>query len=485
QRIIFFVFTLIAVLGLLFMAITYYATTHYHQASTQLLNKDVAAHIAQFTSPFDADGLNKQKADSVFKDVMVISPSAEVYFLDTTGKVIDYHAEKSDIKLWQIPLENIKKFIQEGGSKYIKSPDPRDPSDPKIFSAAVVSNSKKLGYIYVILGSNQYRNVAGMLYSSHISNLVIKAFLFIIILSIALSFLYVRRMQKRYNSMIAVLEKFQQGDFKSRFPANNNDMSAVTGAFNKMADLLVLNIDKLTNLEKERKNFIAAISHDLRTPLSIARGYTETLFLKIEKTLDKEFLQNYLQLINNKILQIEHMVKQLFELSKMDAIEFKPKKEPFVLSEIVQETASAFQLLASEKKIILKCTQCQYHVWVNADISMMERVVQNLIENAIKHTPADGNVQVTIIVEGNNLICKIENTGNPLPEDLLQWINNSVKETDIPKNKPAKSGFGLVIVQRILFLHHLSLKAYSKDGFNIFSFCVPIYTPSSVNKSPS
>ncbi|MDQ3681661.1 MAG: hypothetical protein M3352_01145, partial [Bacteroidota bacterium] len=90
RRITFLVFSLITVLGLLFILITYLATTHYHQASTQLLNREVAAHIAKFTSPFENDGINKQKADSVFHNAMVISPSAEVYFLDTTGKVMAY-----------------------------------------------------------------------------------------------------------------------------------------------------------------------------------------------------------------------------------------------------------------------------------------------------------------------------------------------------------------------------------------------------------
>jgi uncharacterized membrane protein len=90
KRISILVFSLITVLGLLFILLTYLATTHYHQASTQLLNREVAAHIAKFTSPFESDGINKRKADSVFHDAMVISPSAEVYFLDTTGKVIAY-----------------------------------------------------------------------------------------------------------------------------------------------------------------------------------------------------------------------------------------------------------------------------------------------------------------------------------------------------------------------------------------------------------
>ena len=177
RRITILVFSLITVLGLLFIIITYLATMHYHLASTQLLNKDVAAHIAKFTSPFNDNGINKQKADSVFKDAMVISPSAEVYFLDTNGKVIAFHAPPNNVQLWQVSLENVKKYIAAQGKEYIKAPDPRDPLHPKIFSAAEVSGKKgKLGYIYVILGSKQYGNIMNQLFSSHISKLVVIAF---------------------------------------------------------------------------------------------------------------------------------------------------------------------------------------------------------------------------------------------------------------------------------------------------------------------
>ncbi|MEJ7672899.1 MAG: hypothetical protein WKF59_09340 [Chitinophagaceae bacterium] len=94
RRISILVFALITIMGVLFMLLTYFATTHYHLASTQLLNKDVAGHIAKFASPYDGTEINKRRADSVFKNVMVISPSAEVYFLDTTGKVLDFYGSK-------------------------------------------------------------------------------------------------------------------------------------------------------------------------------------------------------------------------------------------------------------------------------------------------------------------------------------------------------------------------------------------------------
>src|SRR6267142_6226265 len=105
------VILLIALLGLLFTGITWFATTNFYETSTQLLNKDVAAHIARFTSPYGREGFDRRKADSVFYDAMVISPSAEVYFLDTTGRVIYFHGKPEEIKEWEVSLGPIERYL--------------------------------------------------------------------------------------------------------------------------------------------------------------------------------------------------------------------------------------------------------------------------------------------------------------------------------------------------------------------------------------
>ena len=474
------IFLITTILGSLFIVITYFATSYYHEASTELLNKDVAWHIAKFTSPFTASGLSKDKADSVFQNAMVLSPSAEVYFLNTEGRVLYYHADEKDIKEWNINLEPVTKYIAAKGQKYLKGIDPRDPEIKKIFSAAeVYDSSKKLGYIYVILDSRRSENMIELLFGSHIVRLAIQAFVIIILLSLIFTLIYLKRTSKNFEQMISVLEKFEAGDYNARFNEKRRDeLQPVTHAFNKMANLLSANIAKVTNSEQERKNFIASISHDLRTPLSIARGYIETWMLQKENTnFSLEQQEQYSQLIYGKVLQIEHMVKQLFELSKIEAIEFQPSKEPFVFSEIVQELIGTFQLSAKEKQINLTCAECLNHVWINADVSMMERVVQNLADNALKNTPAGGSIQVAVTTEKNEVIFSIMNEGKPLSGELVQWINNFEFNKSLVGNRPQKAGLGLLIVQKILQLHQASLKHTVENGMNNFSFRLPQYYP--------
>jgi signal transduction histidine kinase len=402
---------------------------------------------------------------------MVISPSAEVYFLDTSGKVMAYYENEKEVKIHSLPLDNIRKLIASGGGKYIKSIDPREPLSDKIFSAAEVKNdSKSLGYIYVILGSN--KNVTSMLYTSFFGSLLIKVFSVILIISIILSLLYLRRIRRRFARMIGVLERFQNGDYQARFDIKNNDeLAPVTAAFNKMADLLVYNLDRLTKSEKDRKDFIANISHDLRTPLSIARGYTETLLMNNEKPVTQKEQEEFLQLVHRKLRQVEHMVKQLFDLSKMEAAEFIPKKEPFVLSEIVLEIIHASSSAAQEKNIKIDCTLCKNTSWIFADTGMMERVVQNLFVNAIRYTPQGGSITVSLTRDNVELIFEIENSGESLRTELLEWFN----ATDDKTSTRPSEGIGLRIVKKILQLHDYSYRAETVAGRgNKFTIVMPV-----------
>ena len=474
----FLVFALVFTLGIVFIIITYVSATNYYQATTQRLNKDVAAHIAKFTSPFGKKGLDKKIADSVFYDAMVLSPSIEVYFLDTTGNVIYYQAPDSAIRLRKLPLQNIKDHIRSQGLDYIKGPDPKNPDRQQVFSAAEVNNGlEKMGYIYVILGSNEYRKVSNSLFENHAVLLSLKVFGIVIFLSLLISLLYLNRIRKNFKKITSVLEQFSEGDYKARLKMNNfNEFSSIADGFNSMADMLVLNIEKLERSAKERKDFIANISHDLRTPLTIAKGYLETLNDELNnEEADKVKREEFVGVAYKKIQQLDSMVGQLFELSRMESSEFKPVKEPFVISDILEESVNAARKSALKKNIGITCTGCQDSYWINADIGMMERVIQNLIDNAVKYTQPSGVIHVGLIKNRNEVEVIVENSVSSPSNALFEWIN-STKTTRTVNGKP-HTGLGIAIVIKILQLHGYLYKAeFYEKGKTRFSFAMNMYS---------
>jgi signal transduction histidine kinase len=456
-----FVFFVITTLGILFVVVTYTATTEYYQASTQLLNKDLAVHIAQLSAPFSKDGIDPKKADSVFNSTMIISPSTEIYFLDTTGKVLYYHAPDSLIKEKHVSVENIETYLSDPIHE-IKDTDPRDPGTPKIFSAApVMVGEKKIGYIYVILAGKEYRSVAEFVFKSRVGGWATKVFFIIILATVVFSLLYTSRLQNRYNHVIDVLNKFKEGDLNVRFNIQPKDeFFPIADAFNTMVAMLDSNFTRLKLLEDERKTFLANISHDLRTPLAVARGYTETLLM--DANAGRKEQEAHLEMILNKVMQVEKLVLQLFELSRMESVNFTPVREPFVFSEVLQEIVRGAEQQAKKKNIEITCENCEDNALIEADISMMERVVQNLLENAVKYTGADGHIKVKLSREAGSLALAIENTGKLLSTELLYWINNSAGDDAL--KRPKQAGLGLALVKRILQLHQYTIAVNTMAG---------------------
>jgi signal transduction histidine kinase len=473
RRIGILIFIIVSGLSILFIIVTYMATVDYYRSSTQILNRDVAAHIAKFSSPYGPHGINKKKADSVFYNAMIVSPNVEVYFLDTTGKVLYYHAADSLIKVRQVPLENIRQYLQTPTTE-ITDVDPKDPDHPKIFSAAEVWSGKKMiGYIYVILISKQYRNVADIVFKSKAGGLAIKVFCIIILTTVIFGLLYTSRLQSRFNRVIAVLERFKDGDLNVRFDTDSRDeFYPISDAFNKMAVMLEANFKQQKELENERQNFLVNISHDLRTPLAVARGYAETMLLENPGYTSRE--KQHLELILGKIQMVEKLVLQLFELSKTESVSFVPLKEPFIFSEILQENLAGTQLQANRKKVALMCLDCEDTSYINADAGMMERVIQNLLENAVKYTAENGNITVRLAHGPGSLLLHIANTGLPLSDELIFWIND--QEASGLTNRPANTGLGLALVKSILKLHGFKLTAgVSGSGQNFFTVKMTVF----------
>ncbi len=478
-----FAFILLVVLmGASYMLITNHFAAKHYEETTQRLNAEVADHVIaekfKDASPFLEDGsVNKPLFGDLMHDMMAVNQGIEVYLLDDTGSilysVVLEHDDNAPAK--QVSLAPIKSFIADGGKKYIVGDDPRNPGQQKIFSAAPYAVDGREGYIYIILASTNFQTVSDTLMGQYFAKLGIGATLLTTLFSIIIGLLAIWFLTKNLRLITNTVRRFQEGDLGARIKnPNDSDIAIFANSFNEMADTITGNMDKMQSVDLLRRELIANVSHDLRTPLAILKGYIETLQIKRDSLSENE-KQEYLQITHDNVDKLSTLINQLFEYSKLEAEQVTPVKEPFSITELSYDLIAKFKVLAEQKQIRLELDNPKENSMVFADVSLVERALQNLIENAIKYTEPKGKVTLSLHQKGKNVEINITDTGTGIPVNEQPFIFDRYKQVD-KSTKKQGYGLGLAIVKKIMDLHDTTITVLSKpkEGSS-FIFNLPAY----------
>ena len=470
---------LFIVILFVFAAITLYisvqAANHYSQEVNQNMNHDLADHVALMMDKFIQDGeLNEAGLQDLVHSLMVINPSIEVYLLDPEGKILSYVAPEKVVKLEQVSLGPITTFLNKTSTRVIYGDDPRNPGEKKIFSAAeLIQDNRLTGYIYIVLASQEYASAANLVRGSFIMGLSIRTIITILIGSALVGLLALWFIVKKLNRIIRGIRKFEDGDLKTRIDVkSNDDLDQIGTVFNSMADTIEQNIEELKGVENLRKELISNISHDLRTPISSIQGYAETLILK-KKTIGKEEEEKYLGVIYKNCENLQDLVTNLFELSKLQSNQVMLNKEPFSIGELVHDVANKYRILSKKKGVSINTIVSKDIPVVEADVLLIDRVLQNLIDNAIRFCKEGDTINIELKSESASEVkITISDTGAGIPHDHLPHIFERYFKKD---ERGGSSGLGLAIVKRIIDLHESTIEVKSTVGKGTsFQFSLPV-----------
>lgn len=211
-----------------------------------------------------------------------------------------------------------------------------------------------------------------------------------------------------------------------------------------------------------RKELIANVSHDLRTPLASIRGYLETIILKQDK-LSKEQRHKYLERSLLNADKLKHLIDELFELSKLESKERKLNLEPLNIGDLINDIVASNKIIAAKKGVQLDAVIPDGMNPVKADIALIDRVINNLLSNAIKFCSEGDSIEIKLHpCEFNKVHVYIRDTGSGITEDDLPHIFNRFYKTE-PQNKSG-SGLGLAIVRHILELHDSHYEVSSEES---------------------
>ena len=453
-------FLLLCLVGLILIQLIGHSSTLYQQEVAQKLNSTLAEHIVAEQALIQDQKINYAAADPLFHDLMIINPSIELYLLDKHGLIMGYNAPEGKVKRTLVDLEPLQQFFSDRARYPLKGDDPRNAEGQKVFSAAKISNESGLqGYLYIVLGSEQYDDVVQMLGNSYIFDSSVQV-LVVALAAALLAGLMVFGLQTRRLSLLGnVMRSYAgisgEGNTTIRFPGkgkSNDEIDVLGSQFNVMAEKINVQIYELKRTDGMRREMVANISHDLRTPLTTMRGYLETLLLKKEELSSQEQKQ-YLETALNYSQHLGKLVEQLFELASLDSSESVVYAEPFSMGELVQDVTQSFMLKAQKKSIQIEASLNPDAPLIYGDIAMMQRVLENLLENGIRHTPDGGKISISVEVDSGNVVVRVADTGCGIPAEDVPRIFERFYQQDMNRSGNSNAGLGLAIVKRILELH--------------------------------
>jgi signal transduction histidine kinase len=467
---------ILAVLAVVYVYVTAFTADMYFQEATQRLNAMVAPYIAREIHPLVDGRIDRGALKRMFDAAMVLNPSVEVYLLDSLGGVIAYSAPDSVIRRRTVGLAPVKAFLRDGGKSFVMGDDPRSEKGQKAFSAAAIGDDHALrGYLYVILGGKEYDSVTRFLLGSYILRLGVRGILLTLIGAAVIGLIAFRLITRSLGKTISTVKRFQNGDLSARVsPGSSLEVRELGEAFNEMADTIVAHIEEIRTMDNLRRDLVANVSHDLRTPLVSIHGYVETILMK-ESTLMPGEREKYLRTVLQGTERLKKLVEELFELSKLEAKQTKPVTEEFSLAELVQDVVREHQIMADEHRVRLSTDFSRDLPFVRADIALIERVFQNLLDNAIRFTPEGGTVTITLAPEGKSVGVNIADTGEGIGAEDLPYIFDRYRRGPQRAGQGnSGAGLGLAIVKKILELHGVTITVSSRvrEG-TTFSFRLP------------
>ena len=457
----------------------------YHQEANQRLHRDLASWLVN-QYHFQRDGhIDTTGITLVFGDAMRVNPNIEVYLLDVGGRILAFNAPRGRVKLDHVDMGPVLRFVNVPPTLPIFGTDPRNPDARQVFSAAPIrAGNDTIGYAYVVVGGELYQDIVSRLRFSRI--LQAAAFGVGVVISVgAISgFVGFWFFTRRITGLASEMEGFSRSGF-TRLPALDpperslaaaDELDRLRARFAELAGVIHEHVLKLENADILLREAIAALSHDLRTPLTALGGYLETIKVRRAELSSSE-LDNYLDLALAQHHRLTALVRAQFDLAMLNSTAFPCDPQNASLSDLIHDVCQKFMATARTVGIELTATSPHAGVYANVDIGLLERVLENLISNAIRHTPRGGRVEIRIQEECSRIAICVKDTGDGIPPaDLAHIFDRYFRGTNAAKSVGQGAGLGLAIAKRIVELHGGEIVATSVLGSGA-EFCCYLHRP--------
>lgn len=433
--------------------------------------------VATFTSSMTLEHLKRERADSLYKEALLISNSYAVDLynnevtLESVWRQIDAIGTFLDASIWivnpsglivldsssplnideSITIPNFSPTIT--GDSFYTVGNFFGMFDEDMISAfaPITAQYKVKGYVVI------HASMSGLQKSSDsLLNISYITMIILFVLSLIILLFFTEMVYMPLRKITHATEQYAIGNFRYEFQVDSED------EIGYLAASLAYMASEVAKSEDNQKRLVANISHDFRSPLTSMRGYLEAM---LDGTIPPEMHEKYLGVVLNETDRLTKLTNSLLTLNNLNTKGMILEKTNFEINQVIKNTAASFEGTCRNKQIVIELVLTGEKMYVNADLIKIQQVLYNLVDNAIKFSHKNSSIKIETIEKSNKLLVSVKDSGIGIPKESLKLIWNRFYKTDLSRGKDKKgTGLGLSITKEIIQAHNENIDVISTEG---------------------
>ena len=426
-----------------------------------------ASIIANLAASYSVEGNLNSREFLLNLDVISQVTDTDAVICDSEGYVILCSHARSGCNHqgMQLNQDYMKQILRNGGDTATGVIKGLYKDQRYIVSTPIVNNTQTTGIVIVSTSTSGTSQIL-----NKISNIFLTAAVFVVLVSVLAVTAFARRESRPLRDMAKAATAFGHGNLEARVKVEDDyseEVEELAVAFNNMAC-------SLQKSEYKRQEFVANVSHELKTPMTTISGYVDGI---LDGTIPPERQNYYLRIVSDETKRLSRLVRSMLDISQLQKEEGIPeeKKMHFDLEECAGQVLITFEKKINDKGLNVQVDMPEHPVYTMANQDYITQVIYNLIDNAVKFCPENGTIGLKIREGGNKAYISISNDGDTIPPEELPLVFDRFHKLDKSRSQNRDGwGLGLYIVKTIVCSHGENISVSSKDGKTEFTFTMPL-----------
>ena len=428
-----------------------------------------ALALAELVAAYDAAGdLNHENLRTNLTLTSLIS-GADTVVLNARGTVI--LCSDTDLQCSHIGLVINQQFVDQvftNGSSVDSGSIPKLYEESRYFVSVPVKSHRTGANIGIVVVSMPMDDTLSLM--EGIADIQVTVSLLVILVAVVVMSISTRSECRPLREMAQAARDFGHGNLKARVRTggnNSEEVDELAVAFNNMAE-------SLEKSEYQRQEFVANVSHELKTPMTTIGGYIDGM---LDGTIPPERHRYYMQIVSDETKRLSRLVRSMLDISRLQDQSGIPeeKKVRFDMEEAIGEVLITFEQKIISKNLDVRVDLPEHPVFTRADRDAVTQVVYNLLDNAVKFCTEGGELGLRLRVGGGKIYVTISNQGRTIPPEELPLVFDRFHKIDKARNRSQEGwGLGLYIVKTLVCSHGENISVASRDGRTEFTFTMPL-----------